>query len=57
MCVCCVIALVRRVLANRQSAARSKERKMRYIAELEHKVRVLQSEAKTLSTQFTLLQV
>jgi hypothetical protein len=57
MRVCCVIALVRRVLANRQSAARSKERKMRYIAELEHKVRVLQSEAKTLSTQFTLLQV
>jgi hypothetical protein len=59
MCVCVLRdrSLVRRVLANRQSAARSKERKMRYIAELEHKVQVLQSEAKTLSAQLTLLQV
>ncbi|KAL7618105.1 hypothetical protein Lser_V15G00651 [Lactuca serriola] len=28
----------KRILANRQSAARSKERKMRYITELEHKI-------------------
>ncbi|KAF0911077.1 hypothetical protein E2562_005460 [Oryza meyeriana var. granulata] len=47
---------VKRVLANRQSAARSKERKMRYIAELEQKVQILQSEATKLSTQLTILQ-
>ncbi|XP_078154207.1 bZIP transcription factor 29-like isoform X2 [Carex rostrata] len=47
---------VKRVLANRQSAARSKERKMRYIAELEQKVQILQTEATTLSTQLTLMQ-
>ncbi|RZC14698.1 Transcription factor RF2a isoform A [Glycine soja] len=47
----------KRILANRQSAARSKERKMRYIAELEHKVQTLQTETTTLSTQFTKLQV
>ncbi|XP_006359608.1 transcription factor RF2a [Solanum tuberosum] len=46
----------KRILANRQSAARSKERKMRYIAELEHKVQTLQTEATTLSAQLTLLQ-
>nr|XP_010919169.1 probable transcription factor PosF21 isoform X2 [Elaeis guineensis] len=47
---------VKRILANRQSAARSKERKMKYIAELEHKVQILQTEATTLSAQLTLLQ-
>ncbi|WOK95195.1 putative transcription factor PosF21 [Canna indica] len=47
---------VKRILANRQSAARSKERKMRYISELEHKVQTLQTEATTLSAQLTLLQ-
>ncbi|KAL3539038.1 hypothetical protein ACH5RR_002404 [Cinchona calisaya] len=46
----------KRILANRQSAARSKERKMRYIAELEQKVQTLQTEATTLSAQLTLLQ-
>ncbi|KAK4276525.1 hypothetical protein QN277_014664 [Acacia crassicarpa] len=46
----------RRILANRQSAARSKERKVQYIAELEHKVQTLQSETTTMSTQFTKLQ-
>ncbi|GMH02812.1 hypothetical protein Nepgr_004651 [Nepenthes gracilis] len=46
----------KRILANRQSAARSKERKMRYISELEHKVQALQTEATTLSAQLTLLQ-
>ncbi|XP_075492745.1 bZIP transcription factor 29-like [Primulina tabacum] len=46
----------KRILANRQSAARSKERKTRYIAELEHKVQTLQTEATTLSAQLTLLQ-
>ncbi|XP_073116278.1 probable transcription factor PosF21 [Elaeis guineensis] len=45
-----------RIWANRQSAARSKERKMRYIAELERKVQTLQTEATTLSTQLTMLQ-
>ncbi|KAL8267362.1 hypothetical protein R6Q59_004706 [Mikania micrantha] len=47
---------VKRILANRQSAARSKERKMRYIAELENKVQTLQNEATTLLAQVTLLQ-
>lgn len=46
-----------RIMANRQSAARSKERKMRYIAELERKVQCLQTEATTLSAQLSLLQV
>ena len=46
-----------RILANRQSAARSKERKMQYISELEHKVLTLQAEATTLSTQLKDLQV
>ncbi|CAN4093950.1 unnamed protein product [Withania somnifera] len=46
----------KRILANRLSAARSKERKLRYISELEHKVQKLQTEATTLSTQVTVLQ-
>ncbi|XP_073013327.1 probable transcription factor PosF21 [Typha latifolia] len=46
----------KRIWANRQSAARSKERKMRYIAELERKVQALQTEATTLSAQLTMLQ-
>jgi hypothetical protein len=45
------------VLANRQSAARSKQRKMRYTAELKQKVQMLQTEATTLSAQLTILQV
>ncbi|KAI7750887.1 hypothetical protein M8C21_003105, partial [Ambrosia artemisiifolia] len=45
-----------RILANRQSAARSKERKARYISELERKVQTLQTEATTLSAQLTLFQ-
>ncbi|KAG8380968.1 hypothetical protein BUALT_Bualt06G0071600 [Buddleja alternifolia] len=44
------------ILANRQSAARSKERKARYISELERKVQTLQTEATTLSAQLTLFQ-
>ncbi|KAM6544381.1 hypothetical protein CsatB_008828 [Cannabis sativa] len=46
----------KRILANRQSAARSKERRSRYISELEHKVQTLQTEATTLSAQVTKLQ-
>lgn len=46
-----------RILANRQSAARSKERKIRYTSELERKVQTLQTEATTLSAQVTMLQV
>ncbi|KAI3704991.1 hypothetical protein L1987_75221 [Smallanthus sonchifolius] len=45
-----------RILANRQSAARSKERKARYMSELERKVQTLQTEATTLSAQLTLFQ-
>ena len=48
---------INRIWANRQSAARSKERKTRYIFELERKVQTLQTEATTLSAQLTLLQV
>ncbi|WOL00126.1 hypothetical protein Cni_G08839 [Canna indica] len=47
---------VKRILANRQSAARSKERKMKYITELEHRVQALQSETTTLSAQLTMMQ-
>ncbi|KAK9758347.1 hypothetical protein RND81_01G224300 [Saponaria officinalis] len=47
---------VKRILANRVSAARSKERKVRYIAELEYKVQTLQTEATSLSAQLTFLQ-
>ncbi|AQK39435.1 Transcription factor VIP1 [Zea mays] len=46
----------KRILANRQSAARSKERKIMYTSELEKKVQTLQTEATTLSAQLTLLQ-
>ncbi|KAI3809193.1 hypothetical protein L1987_25163 [Smallanthus sonchifolius] len=46
----------KRILANRQSAARSKERKARYMFELERKVQTLQTEATTLSAQLTLFQ-
>ncbi|XP_027332754.1 transcription factor RF2b-like [Abrus precatorius] len=46
----------KRIVANRQSAARSKERKARYIQELERKVQTLQTEATTLSAQLTLYQ-
>lgn len=52
-----LIAVLFRILANRQSAARSKERKARYIQELERKVQTLQTEATTLSAQLTLFQV
>ncbi|KAD2805281.1 hypothetical protein E3N88_38658 [Mikania micrantha] len=46
----------KRILANRQSAARSKERKARYISDLERKVQTLQTEATTLSAQLALFQ-
>ncbi|XVF29404.1 hypothetical protein REPUB_Repub15cG0118200 [Reevesia pubescens] len=46
----------KRIWANRQSAARSKERKMRYMAELERKLQTLQTEATSLSAQLALLQ-
>eukprot|EP00252_Welwitschia_mirabilis_P020388 TRINITY_DN499_c0_g1_i1.p1 TRINITY_DN499_c0_g1~~TRINITY_DN499_c0_g1_i1.p1 ORF type:complete len:322 (-),score=77.33 TRINITY_DN499_c0_g1_i1:228-1193(-) len=46
----------KRILANRQSAARSKERKLRYISDLERKVQTLQAEATTLSAQLALYQ-
>ncbi|KAE8709892.1 cytochrome P450 83B1-like [Hibiscus syriacus] len=50
---CSTNSMKLRILANRQSAARSKERRMRYIAELEHKVQTLKMEATTLSAQLT----
>ncbi|XLU25828.1 hypothetical protein S245_061894, partial [Arachis hypogaea] len=47
----------KKLWANRQSAARSKERKMRYITKLEKRVQTLQSEATSLSAQLTILQI
>lgn len=52
-----VCTCLNRIWANRQSAARSKERKMRYISELQNKVQNMQSEKASLSMQFALLQV
>jgi hypothetical protein len=46
-----------RILANRISAAKSKERKVKYMGELERKVHVLQMETSTLSSKATLSQV
>ncbi|KAK9073104.1 hypothetical protein SSX86_007426 [Deinandra increscens subsp. villosa] len=46
----------KRILANRQSAARSKERKVKYTSQLEKKVQTLQTEATTLSAQVTKLE-
>ena len=46
-----------RILANRQSAARSKERKMRHTADLEQKAQTLETENTTLSAEVTKLQV
>ncbi|KAL9249128.1 Transcription factor RF2b-like protein [Drosera capensis] len=46
----------KRILANRQSAARSKERKARYIVELEKKVQFLRTEATTLAAQLSLYE-
>ncbi|KAH7286248.1 hypothetical protein KP509_33G065900 [Ceratopteris richardii] len=46
----------KRILSNRLSAARSKERKVKYIAELEQKVQKLQTEATSLSAQLSALQ-
>ncbi|KAF3340380.1 Transcription factor RF2b [Carex littledalei] len=47
---------VKRILANRQSATRSKEKRMRYVMELEHKMHILQTENSNLSAKLTLLQ-
>ncbi|CAH8356967.1 unnamed protein product [Eruca vesicaria subsp. sativa] len=47
---------VRRMLKNRASAARSKERKTQKTAELQHKVQTLQNENFLLSAQLTNLQ-
>ncbi|RWR83881.1 bZIP transcription factor family protein 11 [Cinnamomum micranthum f. kanehirae] len=45
-----------RIWANRQSAARSKERKMRYISDLEQKVKTLEIEAASLSAQLAMVK-
>ncbi|KAE8709226.1 Transcription factor VIP1 [Hibiscus syriacus] len=46
----------KRIIANRRSATRSKERKALYMSELERKVQTLQTEATTLSTHLTVFQ-
>ena len=48
---------IRRILANRISAAKSKERKVKYMGALERKVRVLQMETSTLSSKAASSQV
>ncbi|KAK9757413.1 hypothetical protein RND81_01G161200 [Saponaria officinalis] len=45
-----------RILANREAAARSKEKKTRYTTEMQRKLDTLQTHATTLSAQLTLLQ-
>ncbi|EMS66926.1 Transcription factor RF2b [Triticum urartu] len=47
---------VRRILNNRLSAAKSKERKAKYIVELEGKVQVLQGETMNLSAQVKMVK-
>ncbi|WVZ65592.1 hypothetical protein U9M48_014928 [Paspalum notatum var. saurae] len=47
---------VKRILANRVSAARSKERRLKYMGELERKVHVLQMETTTLASKAALTQ-
>ncbi|KQJ91076.1 transcription factor RF2a [Brachypodium distachyon] len=47
---------VKRILNNRVSAAKSKERKVRYMSELERKVQVLQKETATLTGQVAMIQ-
>ncbi|KAJ1386256.1 Basic-leucine zipper domain [Sesbania bispinosa] len=47
----------KRILANRQSAIRSKEKQAHYILELEKKVQTLETEKASLSTQLTISQV
>ncbi|KAI4306548.1 hypothetical protein L6164_029818 [Bauhinia variegata] len=46
----------KRILGNRQSAARSKEKKARYVLELGRKFQTLQTEATTLYAQLSLFQ-
>ncbi|XP_019416467.1 PREDICTED: transcription factor VIP1-like [Lupinus angustifolius] len=46
----------KRLLANRQSAARSRERKTKYISDLENKVKTFEIETTTLSAKLTNLQ-
>ncbi|XP_073291069.1 bZIP transcription factor 29-like [Primulina huaijiensis] len=47
----------KRILSNRRSAARSKERKLRYVAELEHRNMTLQNENTMLASQLAQLEV
>ncbi|KAJ1290460.1 hypothetical protein BS78_02G245300 [Paspalum vaginatum] len=47
---------VKRILANRVSAAKSKERRQKYMGELERKVHVLQMETTTLASKAALTQ-
>ncbi|GAQ77735.1 hypothetical protein KFL_000030140 [Klebsormidium nitens] len=46
----------KRIIANRQSAARSKEKKVRYIADLENRLQELQSQTTSLNTLMSVLQ-
>jgi hypothetical protein len=55
--VCFFSGKICRILANRISAAKSKERKVKYMGELERKVRVLQMETSTLSSKAASSQV
>ncbi|KAF7154442.1 hypothetical protein RHSIM_Rhsim01G0242900 [Rhododendron simsii] len=47
---------VKRILANRRSAARSKERKVRYMLELERRIQSLQTDSWNLSAQISIYE-
>uniref|UniRef100_A0A0E0KMW9 BZIP domain-containing protein n=1 Tax=Oryza punctata TaxID=4537 RepID=A0A0E0KMW9_ORYPU len=47
---------VKRILNNRASATKSKEKRMKYVGELQCKLHVLQSETATLGAQVTVMQ-
>ncbi|EAY93221.1 hypothetical protein OsI_15027 [Oryza sativa Indica Group] len=47
---------VKRILNNRASATKSKEKKMKHVGELQRKLQVLQSETTTLGAQVTVMQ-
>lgn len=52
-----VVGVNCRIVANRESAARSKERKNRYVSEMEKKLQDLQMQSTNLSQRLLILKV
>lgn len=52
-----VVGVNCRIVANRESAARSKERKNRYVSEMEKKLQDLQMQSANLSQRLLILKV